>query len=175
MNIGCSASESESHDGNSNCVTSATCSKCHATYTDTTNHVGPFTYTYRKIDESFHKRIETCTACRNETGNQAVHGTKNQPQRTAPTRHGVMFAIKHTAIRTPTTTVGAIGHTRTKTSITEFVSIMSHTSNMPTTAAMQPALRVCRAWTAVVPTRTRTNTKAERTSIIHMSLTPSTR
>ena len=70
MNIGCSASESESHDGNSNCVTSATCSKCHATYTDTTKHVGPLTYTYKKYDESFHRRIETCTACGNKTGNQ---------------------------------------------------------------------------------------------------------
>ena len=70
MNIGCRASESESHDGNSNCVTSATCSKCQATYKDTTKHVGPFTYTYEKYDESFHKRIETCTACGNKTGNQ---------------------------------------------------------------------------------------------------------
>ena len=70
MNIGCSASESESHDGNSNCVTPATCSKCNASYTDTTKHAGPFKYSYNKYDESFHKRIETCTACGNETGNQ---------------------------------------------------------------------------------------------------------
>ena len=70
QNAGCSASESESHDGNSNCVTPATCSKCHASYTDTTKHAGPFTYLYNKYDESFHKRIETCTACGNKTGNQ---------------------------------------------------------------------------------------------------------
>ena len=69
-NFGCSASESEPHVGNSNCVTSATCSKCHATYKDTTKHAGPLTYTYEKIDESFHKRIETCTACGKKTGNQ---------------------------------------------------------------------------------------------------------
>ncbi|MGN0755127.1 MAG: hypothetical protein ACI4ME_11780, partial [Aristaeellaceae bacterium] len=69
MNIGCSASESEPHEGNANCVTSAMCSKCNATYTDTTNHAGPLTYSYEKTNETFHKRIETCTACGKETGN----------------------------------------------------------------------------------------------------------
>ena len=99
MNIGCSASESESHDGNSNCVTSATCSKCHATYTDTTNHVGPFTYTYRKIDESFHKRIETCTACRNETGNQA--DTRHEESTPADCTHAAWCNVCNQAYGDP--------------------------------------------------------------------------
>ena len=175
MNIGCSASESESHDGNSNCVTSATCSKCHTTYKDTTNHVAPLRTHMKNMTSPSTRGSKPAPPAEIRPAIKLRHGTKNQPQRNAPTRHGVMFAIKHTAIRTPTTTVGAIGHTRTKTCITEFVPIMSHTSNMPTTVVMQPALTVCRAWTAIVPTRTRTNTKAERTSIIQMSLTPSTR
>ncbi|MGN0793582.1 MAG: hypothetical protein ACI4MG_03810 [Aristaeellaceae bacterium] len=72
QNADCGTSESEPHEGNANCVTSAKCSKCQATYRDTTNHAGPFTYTYEKYDESFHKRIETCTACGEKTGNQAT-------------------------------------------------------------------------------------------------------
>ena len=68
QNSGCSAYETEPHDGNSNCVTSATCSKCKATYKDTTKHKGPLTYTYEKENESFHKKIESRTACGKRTG-----------------------------------------------------------------------------------------------------------
>ena len=68
QNAGCGKYESESHDGNSNCVTSATCSKCKATYKDTTSHAGPLTYKYEKEDENFHKKIESCTACGERTG-----------------------------------------------------------------------------------------------------------
>ncbi|MDY3918450.1 MAG: hypothetical protein SOZ59_05530 [Candidatus Limivivens sp.] len=81
LNSGCYTSESEPHDGNANCVTSATCSICHTSYKDTTNHKGPLTYTYEKYDESFHKRIETCTACGNKTGN--VVTTKHEESNSA--------------------------------------------------------------------------------------------
>ena len=66
---GCGASENEPHTSNADCVTEDTCSKCNKTYKDTTKHKGPFTYAYKNYDDSFHKRIETCTACGNKTGN----------------------------------------------------------------------------------------------------------
>ena len=99
MNIGCSASESESHDGNSNCVTSATCSKCHATYKDTTKHAGPFTYTYDKYDETFHKRIETCTACGNKTGNQV--STQHEESTPADCAHAAWCNVCNQAYGDP--------------------------------------------------------------------------
>ena len=99
MNIGCSASESESHDGNSNCVTSAKCSKCRTIYYDMTKHVGPFTYTYEKIDESFHKRIETCTACGNKTGNQVE--TKHEESTPAECTHAAWCNVCNQAYGDP--------------------------------------------------------------------------
>lgn len=99
QNPGCSASESEAHDGNSNCVTSATCSKCHATYKDTTKHVGPLTYTYEKHDESFHKRIETCTACGNKTGNQVE--TKHEESTPAECTHAAWCNVCNQAYGDP--------------------------------------------------------------------------
>ena len=99
MNIGCRASESESHDGNSNCATSATCSKCQANYTDTTKHVGPFTYTYEKYDESFHKRIETCTACGNKTGNQV--DTRHEESTPAECTHAAWCNVCNQAYGDP--------------------------------------------------------------------------
>ena len=99
MNIGCSASESESHDGNSNCVTSATCSKCHATYKDTTKHEGPFKYSYNKYDESFHKRIETCTACGNKTGNEVT--TKHEESTPAECTHAAWCNVCNQAYGDP--------------------------------------------------------------------------
>ena len=99
QNPGCSASESEAHDGNSNCVTSATCSKCHATYKDTTKHVGPLTYTYEKHDESFHKRIETCTACGNETGNKVT--TKHEESTPAECTHAAWCNVCNQAYGDP--------------------------------------------------------------------------
>ncbi len=99
QNAGCSASESESHDGNSNCVTPATCSKCHASYTDTTKHAGPFTYLYNKYDESFHKRIETCTACGNETGNKVT--TKHEESTPAECTHAAWCNVCNQAYGDP--------------------------------------------------------------------------
>ena len=99
QNPGCSASESEAHDGNSNCVTSATCSKCHATYKDTTKHVGPLTYTYEKYDESFHKRIETCTACGNKTGNEV--STKHEESTPAECTHAAWCNVCNQAYGDP--------------------------------------------------------------------------
>ena len=119
QNPGCSASESEAHDGNSNCVTSATCSKCHTIYTDTTNHKGPLTYTYEKEDETFHKKIEICTACGKRTG--SFVSTKHVEKSPATCTAAAYCAVCESSYgdRDPNTHVGDATTTYTKSSETE--------------------------------------------------------
>ena len=60
---GCGQSEREKHNGNANCVTSATCSKCLTNYKDTDNHTGPNTITCGRISDTEHQWTATCKAC----------------------------------------------------------------------------------------------------------------
>lgn len=150
QNAGCSASESESHDGNSNCVTPATCSKCHASYTDTTKHAGHFKYAYNKYDESFHKRIETCTACGNETGNQV--STKHEESTPADCAHAAWCNVCNRAYGEPNPnnhvwgewTTDEMTHKRTcQTPGCDAVDEGSHTSEPRATCKTEQTCAIC--------------------------------
>ncbi len=63
QNSGCSQPEREKHDGNANCVTSATCSKCLTNYKDTNNHIGPNMITCGRISDTEHQWTITYKGC----------------------------------------------------------------------------------------------------------------
>lgn len=79
QNSGCSQSERERHDGNANCVTSATCSKCLTNYKDTDTHIGPNTITCGRISDTEHQWTITYKACGHTVDGESEAHTETTP------------------------------------------------------------------------------------------------
>ena len=79
QNSGCYKAQSAPHTGDANCVTEVRCEDCNIKYKNQNKHAGPFTYSYKKEDDEFHKEVKICTACEKETGDfvSIKHEEKN--------------------------------------------------------------------------------------------------
>ena len=79
QNSGCYKAQSAPHTGDANCVTEVRCEDCNIKYKNPNKHAGPFTYSYKKEDDEFHKEVKICTACEKETGDfvSIKHEEKN--------------------------------------------------------------------------------------------------
>ena len=65
QNSGCNQTQSGEHSGNATCTREGKCAICFSLYKDSTNHVGPYTYSYESSasSENQHTVTETCTGC----------------------------------------------------------------------------------------------------------------